>query len=485
MAVVAVPVLFALGIAAATDIRIGVVLGFGLLPLVAVISAPFSAPVKLFTLYAVFNFIKMPLGEIRITGMRGASLGNVFLVVALLLWGVSFLNRGRKTRPTPWDFWGPMAFVIVPACTIIYTASFNSPGGGYSLLQEMMYLKNAAIPFFLTYLTTQLIQDRRELRLYFLVLVVLCAVATVGSLPLALRNVGQIEEWRGSRTAGLQDSGINSWACMINEIAPHYFLLLAVVFRDRLGPKLLFVSIIGGLATSLVATMSRQGLLGFGFAMVLSWSIARRAKGRIPWAILGVSGICVTASLLQFAPDLMAGLSDRFGTERVKSESSRRSHDFSYYLNRYSGDRFELWRCGTMVWFENPVFGGGYGAAPMRMSKYHHRADRNAPHSLYTGALAQGGLVYFGALAALFWITLKTFYRGLELSVARKDGYGVAICGGATVGVCCLLLNGVTLDVLLVGERLYVLGFLWGVAASYAMSLEDEELASARPVTAG
>jgi O-antigen ligase len=469
---------FAIGFVGAADIRIGLAVGLGLVPLIGVLAAPFPIALKFFTLYAVFNFVQMPFGELRLTGIRGASVGTIFLSMGLFLWLVNYVARGNRTRRTIWDFWGPLALVIIPACTVIYTASFDTVPG-YSLLGRLMYVKNAAIPFFLTYLTTQLIQDRKELRLYFLVLVIVCALATVGSLPLALRNVGEMEGWQGSRTAGLLDSGINQWACMINEITAYYFLLLAVVFRDRLGTRLLLLGIIGGFALSLVATMSRQGLLGFGFALFLAWSMSRLAKGRIPWVMAGVLAICGTAGLLQLAPDLVDGFHERVSTERIDESLGNRSHTLGDYLNQYSGDRFELWRCAVMVWLENPIFGRGYGCAPERIAAYHRTGMSNSPHNLFTGALAQGGIIYLTALLVLFWTTLRLFYRGFRSSLKRSDLYGVAICGGGAVGLACFLLNGMTMDVLLVNERSYVLGFFWGVAGSYAMSLEDEDKADA------
>ena len=472
--------LFLLGNSFGGHVLVAAALGTGLISLLIFSSFPHGYSFKLLAVYSLLTFVQMPFGSLKFESVRGASLGNILVLLLFGAWVAHGHQRGKFMRRTPFDFWLPVAIVLVPGLSLLYTSTFESIRG-YSFADGLLYLKNTTMPFFFMYVIVQLLESRKELRTLYIVNLVLLSCAVLFSLPFALQNVGQIEEWRGARTAGAMEDSVNTWANLMNEVVPYFLLLTVVVARNRPGLQTVFVVVVGGIATSLVATMSRGGMVGFGMAVFLCLMLMRRAGGRVPIIVPACFALVVAASVVQFAPDLAASATSRFSMDTFRTKGDRKSYTLEQQLNRYSGDRLELWKCAYYLWEESPFFGVGYRVYRLRNHEFHKRARSNAPHSMYMGALANGGILYLLCLAVFFWKLWKLLYSGARRSLETGDDLGLTICGGAWVSTVCFLVNGLTYDAISTSNRLYVICFFWGIGIAYSLKLaaEEEELTRA------
>ena len=447
--------------------------GGGIIALVVFSLFPHSYAFKLLAVYSLLTFVQMPVGSLKIESIRGASLGNILVLLLGGAWLSIGHQRGQFLKRTPLDFWLPVALVVVPGLSLLYTSTFETVRG-YSFTDGILYLKNTTMPFFFMYVIVQVLETKRELRTFYVVNLTLLACAVVFSLPSSLQHVGEIEQWRGARTAGAMEDSVNTWANLMNEVVPYFLLLTFVVARNRPGLQTLFIIVVGAVGTSLFATMSRGGIVGFGVAVFLCLMLMRRAGGRVPIFVPACAAIIVAASVVQFAPDLAANATSRFGMDTFKTVGDRKSYTLEEQLNRYSGDRLELWKCAYQLWEESPLFGAGYRVYRHRNHEFHSRARSNATHSLYMGALSNGGVIYFLCLAVFFWKLWKLLYSGTRRSIENDDKMGLTICGGAWVSTVCFLLNGLTYDAISTSDRLYVICFFWGIGIAYSLKLAAE-----------
>lgn len=464
MIFVGIPLAFGVGIAGGLHPVAGAGLVGAALGAMAIGLAPQSFALKLLATFLLLTVVQTALGFVKFEPVRGASIGN--LVVAVMAWNWALIGyyRGQFFRNTPFNFTLTIPLLIIPLLSIFYTGVFREVED-YSVLGNTIHLKNLCVSFVGFFMVTQTLNTKKELKHLFFFILFLFSVATLLSLPGALDSKGH---WRDGRTAGPMGDQINTWAAFINEISAFFFLSLFLT-QGRQWLKAILLVVLAAMAISLVTTYSRMGMLGFGLGLAGSLLLSFRGNGKVPIALPSFLGVGMLVLVTAISPQVVDNVAERFSLSGFDKKEERTSTTFETRLNRFSGDRLEIWKGALRIFEENPIFGGGFNIVRHRGHEFHRKGKAQPPHSMYMGQLADGGLVLLGAWGIFFLALGRTLYRGWKHSAKVGDRLGQVLCGGALISLLCFLQNGLTSDQISTNARMCLIATLWGIAATYSL----------------
>lgn len=173
-----------------------------------------------------------------------------------------------------------------------------------------------------------------------------------------------------------------------NQLAGYLEIVLPTLLAFRLVRRanlvLDLVLIAGGFAT--ILTFSRAGIGGLiAGAAVVAVAVAWPHRLRpllVAWAV------AVCAAIPAYGAAVISG---RVQTAREGSDA------FSGL-----GTRTDLWRAAWSLWRSHPLLGIGAGNYELEIGEVGPEGIRTHANSLYLQSLAEGGILLFAALAALF-----------------------------------------------------------------------------------
>ncbi len=455
------------------------ILGLAALALVLVVFGflvvPYSFSVKLVFLIVAPPLLQRSVGYVRSGAVQGLNLGNVLLALAVCYWIYRWASTGRFYRPTPVDAWALATFVGFPLLSIYFTAAFRQVPG-YTLVDELRFLKQYATPVFYFLLICQTLERRKEAVLLFYVVVGLAAFAVLGALPETL----YLKSWHESRAEGFVAEA-NRFGAFISLVAPFLFIALLLA-KGRPWLRGVVMAVLAGLAFSLLPTYSRSGYVGFALAFLGSIYLAYRATRRLPVGmpavVLGVAAL-VAVSL---EPRLFDYVRDRFEMETYQ-RAKRKSYTTYAKLNEYSGSRLDIWKVAVAMSRDHPIVGAGFDAFVNEFPKYNRRRSAQPPHNHYLGTLAQGGVVWVLLMAGYLYKLFRLLLQNWRVSLAERDVWGQIICGGGLISYVIMLWIGLTLDFYYPGPQILIFWILMAASVLYpSLEAEPEPAAEVAPV---
>jgi O-antigen ligase len=466
----ALPVGLAMGFSTSESAVLVVVAAAGLFSLLVFSRVRLSMVVKIIFLLISMTFLQRVFGYFKLESIRGLNVGNVLLLLALSYWFLFGLRRGRLYVPTPVDFWIVLTLILIPLISMYYTAAFRRVPG-YSIPDELSRFKQWVTPLIYFFLVCQCFERKRDIRYLYYLTISLIALVVLEGLPEALRGG---ENWRGGRSEGIVAQP-NDYAALLALIAPYPFLFVFIQ-KGHLGMKAVLLCLLALMGFSILTTYSRAGYGAFAIGLVGAGYLAYRATGKLPLNTPTIVILALCMLPVAAAPNLITAVKDRFSMEGYKT-ASRQSYTQARLLNQYSGDRIALWKGALKMAEENPIFGVGFHVYNSEIIKYHPKGWRgsNYCHSMYLGALAEGGIIWLSALLMFCWKFGQVFIQNWRVVVSQADRAGQIICGGGLLAYIIMLWIGVTSDFFNPGPRNPIFWITMAGAVRYGMLAREGE----------
>jgi len=207
---------------------------------------------------------------------------------------------------------------------------------------------------------------------------------------------------------------------------PLSFILSGVLERDR---KFLFMVITGALATALLMSGSRGGLVSLAAMVVTMLLLLQRGKRRSRRNLIRQVGL-VSVLLVGLSGALVFIGGDNTLTRVADTAST----------DDFTTNRIAIWRVTTDVVSEHFPFGAGFGAFRTAYSPHDpgsgvQRVEQ--AHNDYLQVLADGGIP--GAIIGV--VFLVAFFRTARRALGAEDKNLKAIALGLTCGVIAILVH--------------------------------------------
>ena len=304
--------------------------------------------------------------------------------------------------------------------------------------------------FLIYYLTINLINDEKKMRIILYSMVLTVAIASTYGIINYYNSVEYGTLWH--RASSLFGSP-NPFAGYVNLIIPVFFgMLMASVFlweRIMLG-VLAVLSII-----ACFLSVSRSGWLSLVLTMVLVFFLVKAKKRVLPFLAVSFALFAITFLFSDIRDNFM----DRERLQRVQSSVKYRAICYPVGFNMVKDDL---------------ILGIGIGNYPLLITKFANKYDnyiiQNNLHNLYFQIFVEAGLM--GLSAFVFWLacTIKHLMRNLKmLEKARNYSLFVGLVGGVIV----YLFNNLT-EVLTVHGIHLQWGIILGLAVVLTQFRESE-----------
>ena len=318
-----------------------------------------------------------------------------FLPVAMLIGGATLLGfvATKDRQPFPRTLGTILMFALAADFTLTTALAYN-PSMAAGKLDWV--LKSMLMAF----VTTALFQDRKRLRLLYLVIALSMGFYGVKGGLYVIRTGGTDRVWGPGTTFFSDNNTLGLALCMV-------LPLLLYLSRDepRSWLKWLLRVTFGLTIIAVLFTYSRGAFLGLAVILaILIW--------RSPWRLRFGAGIL--AGALVAAPLLPQGLWERLAS--ISDQENAETRDQS------SAGRIEAWALGLNLALSRPFTGAGFRAFNNEEIWENYSPGtwvkvRDA-HSLYFEVLGEHGLVGFGLYMGLLLNTL------FHLSRIRKRWRG-------------------------------------------------------------
>ncbi len=202
------------------------------------------------------------------------------------------------------------------------------------------------------------------------------------------------------------------WFANLNAVAVYAALAMLLFSSHQKDSRTRFfvVSFLPLGLISVLLSLSRTAWLGMVVtALVLAFFVIKSKK----WLVL--------ALLALFA----AGLGLYVFNPLIQSRINQIAADISLFGSGQArtnvGERFLMWQSAFRMFLANPLVGVGTGDYVATMNSYiasgqlpSFMAMFNQPHNIYLFALATNGLPGLAALTAIFYVCLKSGWRGMR-----------------------------------------------------------------------
>jgi O-antigen ligase len=375
---------------------IALVLGAGIVLLVA-------ARIEALPLFLVFTMFveSVSLGP-------GLRIGRLAAVMALAVLAYYVLSQGRvDLMPSPlllaaaaYGFWLILSVYWADDSGLVYQTTFQ-------YLLAVVYMLTFAI----------LVRSRRQLTAIF-------ATFAVGSLVFGVLSfiayLSSSHSYLSQEGAAVGLQGDHVYFAIYQVISLPAALALAAVER-RPGRRAAFYAVAGVIVLSVVASLSRTGLVVLGVValatLALPWRFFFRHPGqRLSYAFALVAGSAVAA----FA-----------GSAPFVARAQTILNFGSPGGDRGSG-RIDLWRAALHGWHDHPWFGLGAGnfqgkaldllqSTPGVDTTAQYVAAGRVVHNAYLEALTELGVVGFVLFLTVVGLTFWSLGRTWRLARAARD----------------------------------------------------------------
>jgi putative inorganic carbon (HCO3(-)) transporter len=257
------------------------------------------------------------------------------------------------------------------------------------------------------------------------------------------------------RAKGLQ--GDYNFFALYEVVALPPALVLAARARTP-GRVLLFYGVVAAIVLSVVASLSRSGLLALASVVLVTLLLPsalffRRASQRVTYgfALLAAAAVVMVAGATPF----LERAGTIFGEEGVSG-------------SRGSG-RVDVWRAAWRSFEENPIL--GIGAGNFRSSTFDrllqtpgvtttsgYRSKGKYVHSMYLGNLTELGIVGFSLFMLMLALTFSSLTASVRRARSRGDPDLARFAAALAVGLVGVSVSGLFLSIELAKPLWIVIG---------------------------
>jgi O-antigen ligase len=257
------------------------------------------------------------------------------------------------------------------------------------------------------------------------------------------------------RAKGLQ--GDYNFFALYEVLALPPALVLAARARTA-GRVLLFYAVVGAIVLSVVASLSRSGLLALTAVviatLVLPWAyFFRRASQKVAYsfALAAAAGVVALAGAAPFL-------------ERAATIFQEQGE-----VGRRGSGRIDVWRAAWRAFRENPMTGIGAGnfrgrtfdrllQTPGVTSTVGYRSKGKYVHSMYLGNLTELGLIGFCLFMLMVGLTFTTLVASVRRARNRGDPDLARFAAALAVGMIGIGISGFFLSIELAKPLWIVIG---------------------------
>jgi O-antigen ligase len=275
------------------------------------------------------------------------------------------------------------------------------------------------------------------------------------ALSSVIPAIGEINSW--AHGEHLVENGRATWVGNFgnpNDLAFHLDVGLALSLGCReLTPKrwlsIAYIVSIGIMATGVLLTQSRGGLIAAGLVMVL-WGMRGVRRGRTLLAVLAIVAIAAWAG-----PD---------------ATWKRARTTLDYQEDASAQGRIDAWRTGINIMKGRPLTGVGAGAFPLAWGEFApgDAGEARTAHNTFIQVVGETGIPSFALFVGAIALGLLGLTRTAKMAAAlgTPDGDRIAIVArsvaiGLAAFVSCSLTGGLAYT--------WPLYFLLGLAAAVPM----------------
>lgn len=342
----------------------------------------------------------------------GSTIYTLFALAGLLFgWGVVVRSEGGERR-----WWLALLLLFLLATlSLAYSAELNN---GVQRLERFFRLATLGLVF------AVMVRGRVVAGHYFIFGLMAAAFS------LFVQALYEIHWLKREIAVGLYHKIIFGDMAML--IALLLFTAAITLLQGRMRRLALLFIPLALYASVMSVTRGAWLVLPF-IALTLVWLYRRRVDRRIWWGVgLALAVAVALVALLRPAP--LVGPIER-GVEELHIFVTDPARQTSW------GDRLNMWRNATLIWWENPLLGTGIGdfnhdtleLIAQGRSLSGDVAQYNHAHSIYFDTLATLGLVGLGVMVvALFLLPGYLFHRAWQQAGDAQTRFA-ALAGLLTV----------------------------------------------------
>jgi O-antigen ligase len=351
-----------------------------------------------FLTFTMFVESVAPSGALRV--------GRLAAVLALTVVVIYVLTRGRAGLRANALLFAVAAYGLWTAASVLWA---EDPG----LVRETTLRYCLVLAYMLAF--ALLVRTKQQIAVVFATLAL--GALVFGAISFAGYASAADEYNRLVRAKGLQ--GDYNFFALYEVIALPPALVLAARARSA-GSVLLYYSVVAAIVLSVVASLSRSGLLALASVVVMTLLLPsalffRRPSQKLTYA----AALAASAGVVALA-----------GAAPFIERAATIFHESGVEGRRGSG-RVDVWRAAWRAFEENPVVGIGAGnfrgrtfdrllQTPGVTSTYGYRSKGKYVHSIYLGNLTELGVIGF----VLFMFVMILTFRSLVASVRRARARG-------------------------------------------------------------
>jgi O-antigen ligase len=374
-------------------------------------------------IYFIFliHWLELTFGTAMSTGIKGVSLGNLSVALAVLGW---LLSIAFKRANFQWSnmYYFILLLVWVVAMSIPYKA-LHGDFRHVSMLREIVTFKNWVQPYLLLVLVFNLAHSKtiaKRITVGLMIYVMLSVLVTILVVTDTFL-IGAIQIERGGHWPRF--SGPNTYAAFLVLMSPLFFshVLLSKLVSIRIATAGCFLLIL----FALIASGSRGGFLSFVVA-VIAYLWLLKGLGKTSKRGL-IAGFAVISLMVVITIAIMPSkITDR--------TSSRIEYEEGADLDKYSSSRIRIWTLAWPYFMKRPFFGMGHDGYKTIATEYNLAGDT---HNIYLGYLVDHGIIGLGLYGLLLIGLLNGGLKGLNNA---RDDFGIILCLSFFCGMLGLMI---------------------------------------------
>lgn len=404
--------------------------------LIAVLAVANVTALPAFLAFTMFVESVAPSGALRI--------GRLAAVLALTVVVMYLLTRGRAGLRANGLLFAVGAYGLWTALSVTWADDAG-------LVQETSFRFFLVLAYMLAF--ALLVRSTQQMTIVFTTLAL--GALVFGLISFAGYASAADDYNQLVRAKGLQ--GDYNFFALYEVVALPPALVLAARARTP-GRVLLFYGVVAAIVLSVVASLSRSGLLALASVVVVTLLLPaslffRRASQKVTYAFaLGAAALVV---MLAGASPFVERAATIFQEQGVSG-------------SRGSG-RVDVWRAAWRSFKENPLLGIGAGnfrsstfdrllQTPGVTSTEGYRSKGKYVHSMYLGNLTELGVVGFGLFMVMLSLTFSSLIASVRRARSRGDPDLARFAAALAVGLVGVSVSGLFLSIELAKPLWIVIG---------------------------